>query len=394
MNPAMKLMFDSIADAVLVIGRDGRVKFGNHTAASMMNAVPGEVVPAGMLERAVHDAVAGYITLPHTIEFTLGDNFADSDRLSAQLLPAPVGTDFVAVIRNLTQSAFYATVVDNFLALVRQELTQPLQGFVASLEPLMADLQRVAAADPKHVEAITSVERNGQLLGSKLGKLSELAAAFGGEPMVGEERLLLADLVSDAARRSLPVAVEQGVRLLVPEAESSLPAIYGSRRWLIRAIDEFLENALRNASRGSSVTLTLAKQDTFVRLAVTNAGRALTAGQGERAFVAFGKGPSSGADTSRAGARGLGIGLALARRIIELHGGNVAVHADGEFGSTFILELPTGAPKRDTTQLDIEQAKRYAADMSRLLKRRAAGKPGAAKAPAPAAATAAVSSPR
>ena len=107
--------------------------------------------------------------------------------------------------------------------------------------------------------------------------------------------------------------------------------------------------------------------------------------QAERAFIAFGKPAAASNDRGRIGKMGMGIGLALARRIVELHGGNVSVHGEAEFGSTFVIELPTGAPGKEDTQLNIEQAKRYAADMSRLLKRRA-GKAPAALAPKPVAA--------
>ena len=147
-------------------------------------------------------------------------------------------------------------------------------------------------------------------------------------------------------------------------------------RWiaprLVRAIDEFIENAMHHATRGSNIALHLSRAETFVRLSVNNAGKVLTQGQSERAFIAFGKAAAAASDSGRIGKNGLGMGLALAKRIVELHGGHVSVHAETEFGSNFVIEMPTGAPGKEDVQLNLEQAKRYAADMSRLLKRRAA----------------------
>ena len=385
MNPSMKLMFDSIADAVLVIGRDGRVRFSNRSAASMLNAIVGEPVPAPVLARAVREVVGGYVTMPHKVLFTMGENLADSDRLSAQLMPAPVGDELVAVIRNETQAALYATAMDNFLALLRQELQQPMLSFVNDINQVADSLHGMSGVSGKFIEKAGEVARSGTKIAGRVSKLADLAVAFGGEPMVSDERLLLDQIVTEAASRALPVAQECGVRLLLPEPDGTLPAIYGGRRWLVRAIDEFIENALRHAARNSNVVLHLSRAETFVRLSVNNAGKVLDAAQAERAFIAFGKPAAASNDRGRIGKMGMGIGLALARRIVELHGGNVSVHGEAEFGSTFVIELPTGAPGKEDTQLNIEQAKRYAADMSRLLKRRA-GKAPAALAPKPVAA--------
>lgn len=380
MNPSMKLMFDSIADAVLVVGRDGRVKFSNRSAASMLNAIVGEPVPAPVLARAVREVVGGYVSMPHKVLFTMGENLADSDRLSAQLMPAPVGDDLVAVIRNETQAALYSTAIDNFLSLIRQELQQPMLSFSADLQQVTDAMLGVPGVPPKLMEKAGEMARSGAKVAGRVSKLADLAVAFGGEPMVSDERLLLDQIVTEAARRAQPVAHERGVRLLLPEPEGVLPAIYGSRRWLVRAIDEFIENAMFHAARNSNIVLHLSRAETFVRMSVNNAGKVLDAAQAERAFIAFGKPAAASNDRGRIGKLGMGIGLALARRIVELHGGNVSVHGEAEFGSTFVIELPTGAPGKEDTQLNLEQAKRYAADMSRLLKRRAGKAPAASAA--------------
>ena len=67
---------------------------------------------------------------------------------------------------------------------------------------------------------------------------------------------------------------------------------------------------------------------------------------------------------------GLGLGLPLAKRIVEIHGGYVNVGSSRDETTQLVLELPTGAPRREAARLDIAQAQRYAEDIAKLKARR------------------------
>jgi len=103
---------------------------------------------------------------------------------------------------------------------------------------------------------------------------------------------------------------------------------------------------------GSHVTVRARNQGLFV----SNHDR-------RNAFVPFGVG-----DSAKPGDQRKGIGLALAQRILEQHGGSVRI--EDEFESVdFVMEIPAGAPALQDAQLSVEQAQRYARDMSQLMAR-------------------------
>jgi len=82
--------------------------------------------------------------------------------------------------------------------------------------------------------------------------------------------------------------------------------------------------------------------------------------------------PADGAPSGNsqgAPAAGLRIGLPLARRIVELHGGQVRMGDPQADEVQVLMELPTGAPNRGGSKLDIAQAQKYAADLARLMSR-------------------------
>ncbi len=367
MSPAIRNLFDQLGDALLIVGRDGLVKFANRVAASMLNAVTGAPLPSPVLQRAVASAAGGHLELPHVVQFESGGSGAEADQLSATLMPSPVGTDFVLVMHNRTQESFYRTVVENLLGLVQRTLGEPVEAFGAAA----GKLEGTAAADPALASAAAEMLRLGREIAGRVEKLAEIATAFSGERLLGTDRLPVEGLVEDALRHVAALAAERNVRVTLPPKGTALPVIYGNRKWLSRAIVEYLENAVRHAPGGSHVEVLLMRQGAFVRLVVRNVGLAPSRGTAQRAFLAF-----NGAANPQA--TSLGIGLALAARVIDAHGGRTHVDSDASDAAnwtSFILELPTGAPKQDTTQLDIDQAKRYAADMSRLLQRRRAAPP-------------------
>jgi len=174
----------------------------------------------------------------------------------------------------------------------------------------------------------------------------------------------------------MPLATARGVTLAVGGLSQETPAVYGSSHWLAKAVSEYLEQSIRSSQRGGLIELSIQAVGTRVIVRARNKGMFVSSHERRGAFVPFGVGDSSKpADERR------GIGLALSQRILEQHGGSVRI--EDEFESVdFVLEIPAGAPATQDAQLSVEQAQRYAKDMSQLLARSMAKKVKEAAPPA------------
>jgi signal transduction histidine kinase len=117
----------------------------------------------------------------------------------------------------------------------------------------------------------------------------------------------------------------------------SAAQVVGHRDQLRRVVANLLDNAVRHAA--DSVSLSLAETNGVVKLEVTGDGPGIPAGRRAEVFERFGR-----LDESRTGATGgIGLGLAIAREVVERHGGTIVVDADYEAGARFVVTLPSSS---------------------------------------------------
>jgi signal transduction histidine kinase len=121
-------------------------------------------------------------------------------------------------------------------------------------------------------------------------------------------------------------------------------------RWLGRAVDELVDNAVKFSPSGGRVTLTAGPAEDergMVEISVRDSGVGMSPEQAERAFAEWSQGDES--DTRSFG--GLGLGLALVQRVVEHHGGRVTCTTSQGKGATFSIRLPA-IPETDDPPTD------------------------------------------
>jgi len=133
--------------------------------------------------------------------------------------------------------------------------------------------------------------------------------------------------------RREPIAAN---RQLVCDVEEGLPPIHADREALSRALWNLLENASKYSAPGAPIRVFARRRADSVLLGVGDEGAGIPAAEREKIFQKFVR----GADAKREGVRGVGIGLALVKRIVEAHGGSVRLDSEPGRGSTFTLVLP------------------------------------------------------
>jgi signal transduction histidine kinase len=124
--------------------------------------------------------------------------------------------------------------------------------------------------------------------------------------------------------------------VLSAETEPDLPLVSGDMIALRRALDNLVGNALKFIPAGGHVTVRLARSEEAVVLQVTDTGIGIPADHLDRIFERFYQ--VNGSTTRRYG--GVGLGLALVKQVVEMHGGQVTVTSEMGVGTTFTLVLP------------------------------------------------------
>ena len=139
-------------------------------------------------------------------------------------------------------------------------------------------------------------------------------------------------LLEEAAATLRPLVASHGLRFDV-HGDAALPVMDVDARRLLQAVSNLVGNAAKFAAHDGCVALTWALADGELRIAVRDDGPGIPADQLQHIFGAFWQ-------ARHADRRGLGLGLAIARAVVEAHGGRLWVESVVGQGSTFVIALP------------------------------------------------------
>ena len=217
---------------------------------------------------------------------------------------------------------------DEFLATLAHELRNPL----ASLGNALNAYQLAQTGDPLH----EAMQRQLKLLVRLIDDLLDIARINRGKLTVQRTPTTLRAIVDSAVETSMPLIVADRHRLEVRALPREID-LYADHVRLSQVFANLLNNAAKYSPAESTIELAVGGDEREVAVSIIDNGIGLAAGQAEEIFEAFAQ-----VDTSLERARGgLGIGLTLVKRIVELHGGRIAVESDGlGRGSRFTVTLP------------------------------------------------------
>jgi signal transduction histidine kinase/DNA-binding response OmpR family regulator len=218
---------------------------------------------------------------------------------------------------------------DEFLAMLGHELRNPLAPILTALE-----LMRLRAGDVV-VRERTIIERQTQHLASLVEDLLDVSRITRGMVELRCERVHLADAIAKAAETAAPLFEQQRHELVIAVPRDLVVDADPAR--LTQVFANLLTNAAKYTDPGGRVTVVAARDGDEVVAAVTDTGRGIAADMLGRVFELFVQ-ERQNLDRARGG---LGLGLAIVRNLVELHGGRVEVSSPGpRLGSTFTVRLP------------------------------------------------------
>ena len=216
---------------------------------------------------------------------------------------------------------------------ISHDLRTPLTSLRGYLETLSLKWDTLDAA--KRERYLHSAIRQSDRLNRLVSDLFELARLDSGTRELELESLSLAELAQDAVQQFLLEAENQGVELGI-DLPSTPFRIQGDVGLIARVLDNLLANALRHTPRGGSIRVTLHDEGSNALLAVEDTGPGIEPDELPHVFERFFHG-----SRARRASHGVGLGLAIAKRVTDLHGGAIWVENLTPRGSRFSVRLPT-----------------------------------------------------
>jgi signal transduction histidine kinase len=221
---------------------------------------------------------------------------------------------------------------ERFIAVVSHELRQPVNAALAANALIDAGPDTPAAARARQV-----LGRQLQHMSTLLNDLLDMSRLSIGSMDLQTSPIDVRTVMQDALDAIETAAEHAGVHLYV-KLPASPAVVAGDAGRLQQVFSNVLTNALRHTPRGGSVNVIMAVEDIVVAITVADTGQGIAAEDLGSIFDPFWRGGDSGSE-------GFGIGLALVRGIVEMHGGSIAAFSEGrDTGSRFCLTLPLARP--------------------------------------------------
>jgi len=351
---------DSLHDyAVLLLDPAGRIRQWNRAAGAIfghaLEAVRGASADILLTpEDRTGGVLAGKLDAARTDGSARDDRWlmrSDGTRLRAESVITPLygaagaHTGYSQIVRDVTQ-AFHASqalrqakeeaertneLKDQFLAVLSHELRSPLSSITG-----WADiLERHGSKDAVLAKAAAVIRRNARLQARMIDDLLDMSAVVAGKLVLNLAAADLAAIAGEAVLSHLHLAQSKGVAL---SARQGGPVwVQGDAQRLSQVVTNLVGNALKFTDAGGRVEVETLVDGGHAVLRVCDNGRGISTSFLPYVFDRLRQ--EDGSSTRRAG--GLGLGLAIARAIVELHHGRVRAESDGpDRGARFEVTLP------------------------------------------------------
>jgi signal transduction histidine kinase len=237
---------------------------------------------------------------------------------------------------------------DDFLAAVSHELRTPISAMLGWLSML----NNGSVPRERQTHALDVVERNARLQARLIEDLLDVSRILHGRMSVDLQPLAMAQAVLFVVDSLRPAAVHGGVELQAPVLTGP-GMIHGDSARVQQVVWNLVSNAIKFTPPGGQVLVELTDDGSSVELRVRDTGIGIDAGFLPHVFERF-----SQATPATTGSRsGLGLGMAITKHLVELHGGSVAAHSDGAgTGTTFVVRFPSVSPSLPFAARDRDQA--------------------------------------
>lgn len=331
-------VLDSIDDGLLMIDRDGRLEHLNPVAqrqlgwdSDFLGKGLGTALGRPELDQQLQMVLRGG-TLERVPEDLSVEVDGESRLLTYSLTPVShtqghiLGA--VMVLHDVTEQRAFERVRSEFVLRASHELRTPVTGMHMAFG-LFRERAHFAE-DSREADLLDTVNEEMQRLMQLINNLLNFSRYQNGLQKLTLAPCSIEDLLQQARLRFAEAAQDKGIELLV-ELQGPLPWLQADQPQLDRVLDNLIDNALRHTGAGGQIRLQARRHGERVIISVEDNGEGIAYGQQGRIFEPFVQvGRKKG---------GAGLGLALCKEIVQLHGGRMGVYSRPGQGTQFYMAL-------------------------------------------------------
>jgi len=334
---------NSLPDAVAILSPEGKVEMANTAAQRLFGLRPDAQISelrvnwlTDLYQRTTRDhkpiEPSGYESAVQVLDESGGERFflphavpiIDADRVPHQLLGVTVVLADVTHLRRLDE------MKSGMLSVVSHELKTPLTSIRMGVHLLLEE--RIGALTSEQGDILSALREDSDRLNQIVDNLLDMGRIQSGRALLDLKPEPAERLINEAIEQMSAAYMDKGVEL-TSEAPDDLPPVLADRVRVSHVFSNLLLNSLKYTPPGGNVKVEAAAEDGTVRYTVTDTGAGIPRQYQDRIFERFFRVPGQSSTT------GAGLGLAIAREIVEAHGGHISVRSHEGQGSSVTFTL-------------------------------------------------------
>jgi len=358
----MRATLESAIEGILVVDNERRVIAVNKRFAELSRLPESELATRD--QRALIAAALRFVKLPdqvmprvdalHQTDATLHDELELTDGSLIDWFSAPVRTPDgtkvgrVAFFRDVTaerhaqqqleqarEAAEAASQAKSmFLANMSHELRTPLTAVIGLADLLLLEDDPLVARQREYLEGIAS---SGRHLLALVNDVLDLAKIEAGKQDLDLQSIPIHDAIAEGMAAIVPLANARGV-MLEPATIVAVPNVRADRVRLRQVLYNLISNAVKFTDRGGQVRIRARRDGDRVAITVIDTGVGISQADLSRLYRSFEQLTLPSGDRPS----GTGLGLAVTKRLVEMHGGTIDVESEVGVGTTFTVRIPVG----------------------------------------------------
>ena len=331
-----EITFSAFPDPIIALSPEGLIDFTNPAATKLFSKLDIQgSLPGTMQEEVERVLKGGADYLPTSFEKAVYLRVDDKEtfflpRISGMRDESGHLFGAAVILQDVTRFRLLDEVKTKLVSTVSHELKTPLTSVRMGLHLLLEE--RIGSLNPKQTELLLAARDDSERLLRMINDLLDLTKLESGETGLPPTVMSPRALVESSAKDLRDFVEARGSRLVVTIAPD-LANVAANPHQIDHVFTNFVSNAIRYTKPGQEILLQVKPQGGGVRFSVIDQGPGIPPEYQPRIFERFFRVP--GSDSG-----GAGLGLAIAKEIVAVHGGTVGVHSTPGAGSEFYFDLP------------------------------------------------------